>query len=123
MGGGTFVENFPEEETAYFGIDFVRRLTRAPSTMLFMARGVGDSMMPTLLDQDAVMVDRTRTRIDVQDRIWAMTYGELGMIKRVRRLPADRLVIMSDNEAVSDFEAAIDEVRVIGRVIWVARAV
>lgn len=122
MGAGTFVEDYPEEDAAYFGLNFIQKLTRAPSTMLFLARGIGDSMFPTIHDQDPVMFDRTRTRIDVQDRVWAITYGDLGMVKRVRRLPGDRLLIMSDNENVSDFEAPIDEVRVIGRAIWTARA-
>lgn len=122
MGGGTFIEDYPEHETAYFDFRFVQRLTRAPSTMLFVARGLGDSMMPTLLDNDMVMVDRSRTMIDVQDRIWAVMYGDLGMIKRIRRLPNNRLEIMSDNANVTPIEADADEVRVIGRVIWHARA-
>lgn len=122
MGGGTFVEDYPEQDTAYFDFRFVQRLTRAPSTMLFVARGLGDSMMPTLLDNDMVMVDRSRTMIDVQDRIWAVMYGDLGMIKRIRRMPNNRLLIMSDNASVSAIEADAHEVRVIGRVIWHARS-
>lgn len=122
MGSGTFVEDYPEEDAAYFGLAFIQRLTRAPSTMLFLARGIGDSMFPTIHDPDPIMFDRTRTRIDVQDRVWAITYGDLGMVKRIRRLPGDRLMIMSDNENISDFEVAIDEVHVIGRAIWTARA-
>lgn len=122
MGSGTFVEDYPEEDAAYFGLGFIQRLTRAPSTMLFLATGIGDSMFPTIHDRDPIMFDRTRTRIDVQDRIWAITYGDLGMVKRIRRLPGDRLLVMSDNENISDFEVPVDEVHVIGRAIWTARA-
>lgn len=122
MGGGTFIEDYPESDTAYFDFRFVQRLTRAPSTMLFVAKGIGDSMMPTLMDSDMVMVDRSRQQIDAQDRIWAVSYGDLAMIKRIRRLPGDRIHIMSDNPSIAAIEAAADEVRVIGKVIWYARS-
>lgn len=88
---------------------------------LFAARGSDDSMTPTLLDGDIVLIDTSQKRIDQQDRIWALSYGDLGMIKRVRRLPGGSYRVMSDNASVSPIEATDEEIHVVGRVTWIGR--
>jgi phage repressor protein C with HTH and peptisase S24 domain len=80
-------------------------------------------MMPTILDDDDVLVNRADAVIRQQDRIWALAYGELGMIKRVRRLPTGLFQLNSDNPAVTPVEATEDELHVVGRVIWIGRRV
>lgn len=80
-------------------------------------------MQPTLLDGDMVLIDTAQRQITKQDRIWAVSYGDLGMIKRVRRLPNGSYALMSDNPAVSPVNAVDDEMYVIGRVIWIGRQV
>ena len=121
MGGGTFLEEHADTEWRTFDGRWLADITSSRPDMLFVARGVGDSMWPTLHDSDVIIVDRGRQRLDQQDRIWALTYGGLGMVKRVRALSATRILIISDNPAVSDFEADPEELRVIGRVAWVGR--
>lgn len=121
MGDGSFIDDNPETTWANFDSRWLSRITRSSPDKLFVAQGIGDSMMPTLLDADTLIVDRGRQRIDQQDRIWAVAYGELGMIKRIRRLPSGRFLVISDNPAVADFEAEGDEIYVIGRVCWVGR--
>ena len=88
---------------------------------LFVARGDGDSMQPTLLDGDIVLIDTSQKSINKQDRIWCVSYGELGMIKRVRKLPDGGYHILSDNPSVLPIKAYDDEMFVIGRVIWIGR--
>lgn len=122
MGGGSFIEDQPESRLSVFDTTWLRRLTKSPDNLLFVARGIGDSMMPTLLDNDTLIIDRGRQRIDQQDRIWALAYGELGMIKRVRRLPSGQYLLMSDNATVTPIEASPDELHVVGRLIWIGRA-
>ncbi len=78
-------------------------------------------MFPTLLDNDTLLIDRAQARITQQDRIWALTYGEVGMVKRLRRLPAGKLLVMSDNAVIENFEASDEEVRLIGRLVWIGR--
>lgn len=121
MGGGTFMEGMPGEEPRVFDPNWLREITRSPAEKLFVARGIGDSMMPTLLDNDTLIVDRGQRMIHQQDRIWAISYGELGMIKRVRRKPDGNYLLMSDNSAISDVDATPDELFVVGRVVWVGR--
>lgn len=121
MGGGTFIEEQGENNPRVFDPTWLREITRSPPEMLFIARGMGDSMMPTLLDNDILIIDRAQRRITQQDRIWAITYGELGMVKRVRRLPDGRFHLMSDNPAISVVEATEDELNVVGRLVWIGR--
>ena len=121
MGGGSFLEEYNEERWASFDSSWLEGVTRSPVDKLFVARGVGDSMMPTLMDSDTLLVDRGQCRIQQQDRIWALAYGEVGMIKRLRRLPHGRVLVMSDNDNVSDFEALDSELAIIGRIVWIGR--
>lgn len=121
MGGGTFIEEYGERNPRVFDPTWLQEITRSPPEMLFIARGIGDSMMPTLLDNDVLIVDRAQRRITQQDRIWAVTYGDLGMVKRVRRMPDGRFHLMSDNPAISVIEAVEDEISIVGRIVWIGR--
>ena len=80
-------------------------------------------MQPTMLDGDIVLIDTAQKDIRQQDRIWAVAYGDLGMIKRVRRVPGGKYLVMSDNPAVAPFDVADDEMYVIGRVVWIGRRI
>lgn len=80
-------------------------------------------MMPTIFDQDIVIIDRSDRRFNSQDRIWAVAYGQFGMIKRVRALPDGQFEIGSDNPNVRPIIAAADEIHFIGRVVGVIRRI
>jgi phage repressor protein C with HTH and peptisase S24 domain len=121
MGGGSIVENNPVLSWRAFDRDWLRSVTRAKADDLFFARGVGDSMQPTLHDDDSMLINRAENRIDRQDRIWAIAYGDLGMVKRIRKLPGGKYLVLSDNSTVQPFEAADGEMTVIGRVVWIGR--
>ena len=80
-------------------------------------------MVPTILDQDLVIIDTAQKTPKQQDRIWAMSYGGLGMIKRLRQLPDGSLQVNSDNKDVSPIHAVDGEVQVVGRVVGIFRRV
>lgn len=121
MGGGSVFDSFEQKGVVPFQRDWLRTMMRGTVEELFVARGEGDSMQPTLLDGDIVLIDTAQKDIRQQDRIWAVAYGDLGMIKRVRRMPAGKYLIMSDNPAVAPFDVVDDEMYVIGRVVWIGR--
>ena len=123
MGGGADVEDFPVVQMVPFSRAWLGSLTQAPASELFVARGDGDSMMPTLLDQDIVIIDRSQRTMRQQDRIWAVSYAGFGMIKRLRALPDGSLQINSDNPAVSPIIAVDGEAFIIGRVVAVVRRI
>lgn len=120
--GGTYSDGPVEVETHRFPRAWLEKITTSPASALVIARGRGDSMQPTILDGDMVMIDRSQRSIREQDAIWALTVGEIAMIKRIRVRGA-RVVIQSDNDRVSDDDVHHEEVNVVGRVIFIGRRV
>ena len=123
MGDGAVIEDYPATGLVPFNRQFLRTLTRADTDRLFIARGSGDSMMPTLINDDLVLVDTSKQRISEQDRIWAIVVGGAGMIKRVRRLPRDQYEIISDNPIIRSQVVDHDDLHIVGRVVWIGRQV
>src|SRR3546814_150002 len=123
MGGGSIFNDYRRTGFVPFHREWLRSFARGSLQDLFVARGEGDSMTPTLLDGDIVLIDTAQKDIGQQDRIWALAYGDLGMIKRVRRLPGGTYRLMSDNPAISDIEAADGEMHVVGRVVYIGRRI
>jgi DNA-binding XRE family transcriptional regulator len=123
MGGGSVFEEYAQTALIPFPREWLRPMIGGTFGDLFVARGEGDSMMPTLLDSDFVIIDTAQKTIVKQDRLWCLNYGELGMIKRVRMQPDGGALVISDNPAVENFTAYDGEVQAIGRVIWIGRRV
>ena len=123
MGGGSVFEEYAQTAMVPFPREWLRPMIGGTFGDLFVARGEGDSMMPTLLDSDFVIVDTAQKTILKQDRLWCLNYGDLGMIKRVRMQPDGGALIISDNPSVENFTAYDGEVQAIGRVIWIGRRV
>lgn len=123
MGDGTNLDDYFEETSVQFDPNFLRSVTRATSSMLFVARGDGDSMFPTLINDDQVLIDTSQTRLNQQDRIWACSLHGAGMIKRLRIIDQDRVEVRSDNPAIGNIEVPMRDLHIVGRVVWVGRRV
>lgn len=121
MGNGTTLDDYVEETVLKFDLGFVRSFTRSETSRLRLAKGVGESMSPTLLPSDLVWIDTTQNRLHQQDRIWAIFLFGAAAIKRLRKLSEDRILVISDNPAVEHQEVSIDDVIIAGRVIRFAR--
>jgi phage repressor protein C with HTH and peptisase S24 domain len=120
--GASFLDGHPEVlGVVPFKADWLHGLHEGPLDRLKVTRGRGDSMQPTIMDGDIVLVDTAHRRIDDQDRIWAVAYGDLGMIRRIRVTPRGTWLLMPDNSVVRPDEVGDGEVHVIGRVIWIGR--
>lgn len=123
MGDGTNLEDYYEIEGVKFDPNFIRAVTRAPADCLFVARGDGDSMFPTLINDDQVLIDTTQRKLNQQDRIWACSLHGAGMIKRLRVIGDGKVEVRSDNPAIGNREVDMAELFIVGRVIWVGRRV
>jgi phage repressor protein C with HTH and peptisase S24 domain len=123
MGPGTHVDDFPDEIPVKFDPHFLRALTRAAPERLFVARGDGDSMSPTLINDDMVMIDTTQKMLNMQDRIWAVSVYGAGMIKRLRATGEGKVMVLSDNPTVPEQEVSAEDLHIVGRVIWVGRRI
>lgn len=104
-----------------FRADWLRGLHEGPIERLKVVSGRGDSMEPTIRDGDIVLVDTAQRLVKDQDMIWAVAYGELGMIRRVRVTPRGTWMLMPDNAVVRPDEVGDGEASIIGRVIWIGR--
>lgn len=122
--GGTFLDSDTiKVEKIKFSRKWLRQFTNSPPHMLCSTKGVGDSMMPTIHDQDVVIIDRSQTVPEMGDKIWALVYSGWGMIKRLRALPDGTIRISSDNQLVRDEIAADGEMFIVGRVVAVVKSV
>jgi phage repressor protein C with HTH and peptisase S24 domain len=119
--GGTYLDGPVAERMIPFPRDWLRQFTDAPPEQLAFAKGKGDSMKPTIQDGDLCLIDLGRRRLDEQDALWAVAFGELGMIKRLRQMPDGSVKIMSDNENVRTETATDGELYLLGRVCAVVR--
>jgi phage repressor protein C with HTH and peptisase S24 domain len=118
--GATFSDGPIAVEVMDFPKVWIEAITSSPPAQLTWARGRGDSMAPTILDGDLVLLDRSQRRVTEQDALWAYTIGDLGAIKRLR-IKGGRIVILSDNPSVPTDEEPIDEVNIVARVIFIGR--
>lgn len=121
MGAGATIDDYIEEEPRIFDLAYIRSFTRTPAHRLRLARGVGDSMYPTLISSDMVWIDSTQTMLNQSDRVWAVSINGAAAIKRLRPLKGGRVEIISDNPAIGNYEVDADEILIGGRVIRFAR--
>lgn len=83
---------------------------------------VGDSMYPTLLPGDLVLVDHSHKSISSQGGIYAISIDHEIMIKRVQLLFQEgKILVISDNKKYPAQEIDADKITINGKVIWYAR--
>ena len=118
--GGSFTDGPVETEIMHFPKAWVESITSTPPALLTLARGRGDSMIPTIHSGDMVIIDRSQRVIFEPDALWAYTVGEIGGIKRLK-VKGDRVIIMSDNKIVPDDEVTVEEINIVGRIAFIGR--
>lgn len=121
MGDGSNIDDYVEEGTIEFDANLLRSITRSPPDRLFVARGDGDSMFPTLINDDMVVIDTLQRQLNLQDRIWACSVHGAGAIKRLRTVGKGRIEVRSDNPTVGNTEVDAEDLVLLGRVVWVGR--
>ncbi len=123
-GPGAFNEDSLPLHDHLFRMQWLRSVTNTPVGLLAVIQVSGDSMEPTLRQGDHILVDRNQTRIG-PDGIYV--YSQTGeghlWVKRCQRSSKTKLItIRSDNPLyASETGIADDDIKVIGRVIWVGR--
>ena len=121
MGDGSNLDDYIEEGTVDFDPNLLRAISQSPAHRLLVAHGVGDSMQPTLLDSDMLVIDTLQTRLNMTDRIWAIGLFGAGAVKRLRPAAGGMVEIISDNPMHDKQVVSAEDVRFIGRVVWSGR--
>ena len=116
-----------EQPAAQIGFDpaWLNRLTPAGADELSLVQVQGDSMAPTLLPGDDILVDRSDGDIRVRDGIYVLRIEDSLLVKRLTLHPVTRrATVQSDNPAYADWpDLALSDINLIGRVIWTGRRV
>lgn len=106
-------------EIPFDAFRFSRRWLREQGldpAMLSSIRVMGDSMDPLLRDGDEILVDRTPRAL--REGVHVLRMGEVLHVKRVQSGAPGTLRLISANEAYDPIEVGLDEVDLVGRVVW-----
>lgn len=119
-GPGGLVDAERALASALFDPSMLRRLGVRPDAAS-MVRVAGDSMEPTLADGDEILVDRDRRTPGVRGALFVVRLDGVVMVKRLRAMGRE-VEVASDNAAYPMRMFAAGAVEVIGRVVWLGRA-
>lgn len=105
-----------------FRRDWIRR--KGDPKHMSLIKILGDSMEPTLMSGDLVLVNHSCNYLDPQGGIYAIAINNNIMVKRVQPdLHAHKVKIISDNPSYSPIEVDMDQVKINGKIIWYAREI
>jgi phage repressor protein C with HTH and peptisase S24 domain len=114
-----------EATLAHYGFDrrWLKELSRGKPEDLSIVRVRGDSMAPTLVDGDDILVDRVDGSTRLRDGIYVLQRDDALLVKRLALSPATgKLTIASDNPAYPSWnDCDVNDVRILGRVVWTGR--
>lgn len=118
-GYGALVNEY--EAIAYslaFPPNYLRRVTSANPRDLAIISVKGDSMSPTLHDDDIVMIDTSKTSLGY-DGLFVLRFDDALHVKRISRGRPGHVRIISDNKVnYPELEYPVEDITVIGKVIW-----
>jgi hypothetical protein len=119
-GPGGLVEGETRRRPGALDPALLRQLGVRPAAAS-MIRVAGDSMEPVLADGDEILVDRDRRRLAARPELYVLRVDGVVMVKRLCALGTE-IEVRSDNPSYPPRLCAAEEVEVIGRVVWLSRA-
>lgn len=117
---GRFVDPV-KDEAWHFPASFLRDELRAPERRIQILETQGDSMAPTIMSGDRVIIDTGHTTPSpdgiyaIRDRFGAIVVKRLQVL---RRGDPPIIRIISDNRAHDSEDVGVDEIQIFGRVLW-----
>lgn len=100
-------------------ISYIREELKANPAHLVGVRVHGDSMEPTLRDQDVALIDLSKTEVD-RDAVYAFLADGEGFLKRLVRAGIDEWLVRSDNPAYTEWRLnhrTLTRGRIVGLVV------
>ena len=89
---------------------------------LFVVRVEGDSMEPTLMESDTVLINKNANTIGAGGGIFAINWHDMVLVKRLQMNPqTNEIIIKSDNPNYDSIVVKPDEIEIEGKVIWYGR--
>lgn len=118
--------SFPDTEQPSRKLAFRRKWLRYRGLNekdLVLVFAKGDSMEPTISDNNTVMID-TSNRELTDGSIYVIRTDHHLIVKRVQTLLGNNILLISDNKAYQPIEVTMAEsndLEVIGRVVWIGK--
>ncbi len=127
MGGGAVVQDHAQSagRAYHFRRSWIKEKLKASPSQLRIMHVEGDSMAPTLLSGDTVLVDMVR-RTPNPPGIFVLDDGMGLVAKRLEHIPNSdppAVRVISDNPVYSPYERTADEIHIVGRIRWFAREI
>lgn len=121
-GGGSFITSDDVVEYFDFRTDWLR--TKGSIKDMVLMDVSGDSMEPEIHDRDMVLIDQSKRNL-MPGRIFAIGIEDAIYVKYLDTQPG-KIILRSENEKYSDIiidtsEDLENQIRIIGRVLWVCR--
>lgn len=116
-----------EEIKLIFGVDdLAKRYIKIPSSLLLnnnllsleVLSFYGDSMQPTFSNNDLIIIDKDKKHLS-NGKIFVVLYENELYVKRVFKMPQNKIILKSDNMYYPDIEVVTDNFRLIAQVIKV----
>lgn len=124
-GAGSVVSQEHPAESYHFRRAWICNHLGASQEQLRMLYVRGDSMEPTLCNDDLLLID-TEKKLPTPPGIFVL-YDGFGLVAKRLELIKDgtqkSLRIVSDNPQYQTYERGMDDVSIIGRVVWFAREI
>lgn len=106
-------------ERLAFPAGYLRHITSASPRNLAIISVKGRSMEPTLREDDVVMIDTAKRDLSYEGIFVIRDGGQSMLVKRISRASRRGFVMLvSDNKDHPPVERALDDIEVIGKVIW-----
>lgn len=102
-----------------FKADWIKARFNTEPRNLLLIEIIGDAMSPTLEESDLLLVDLAEPRFK-HDGIYVLRRECDLAVRRVQRRADGNLLVRSDNPAYESLIVAREELRVVGRAIWVS---
>jgi len=123
-GGGYYPQEYPEVQPWRLPTNFISgELGLNPET-LSVVEVVGISMQPTLMPRDKILIDQS-DRNPSPPGIFAVWDGHGLLVKNVQRISEKRdwVRLSSDNPTYAPQEYFLEDITIIGRVVWFSRRI
>lgn len=114
-----------DEQVVRFSRDLVMRELQADPEKLLAMIAEGNSMEPAFLGGDQILVDTRRLSL-AQPGAFCLWDGDGHVIKYLERIPGSdpaKVRVIAANGLYDAHERLIDDIRIIGRVVWFGRRV
>lgn len=122
-GAGSFVEESGPDKFLAFSSEWIHNRLRVNPFGLQVVHAWGDSMAPTILDGDALLVD-TAQKTPIDMKIYVIRLDGACFVKRLKVVGKPPSIdVVSDCQAFPTFNVSFDysAFDVIGRVVWIGR--